>query len=38
MTKAAAEERALLRGIVETIFYSGPTFSAGGFARRMAHS
>ena len=29
MTKAAAEERALLRGIVETVFYSGPTFSAG---------
>jgi len=29
MTKAAAEERALLRGIVETVFYSGPMFSAG---------
>ena len=30
MTKAAAaEERSLLRGIVETVFYSGPTFSAG---------
>jgi exodeoxyribonuclease V alpha subunit len=30
MTKAAtAEVRASLRGIVETVFYSGPTFSAG---------
>jgi exodeoxyribonuclease V alpha subunit len=30
MTKAvAAEARASLRGIVETVFYSGPTFSAG---------
>lgn len=30
MTKAAAaEERASLRGTVETVFYSGPTFSAG---------
>jgi hypothetical protein len=30
MTKAAAAEvRASLRGIVETVFYSGPTFSAG---------
>ena len=30
MTKtAAAEDRSCLRGIVETVFYSGPTFSAG---------
>ena len=30
MTKtAAAEERSFLRGIVEVVFYSGPTFSAG---------
>jgi exodeoxyribonuclease V alpha subunit len=30
MTKAAdAEVRSSLRGIVETVFYSGPTFSAG---------
>ena len=30
MTKAAtAEVRASLRGIVETVFYSGPTFTAG---------
>jgi exodeoxyribonuclease V alpha subunit len=30
MTKAAAAEaRSSLRGIVETVFYSGPTFSAG---------
>jgi exodeoxyribonuclease V alpha subunit len=30
MTKAAtAEARASLRGIVETVFYSGPTFTAG---------
>ena len=30
MTKAAtAEVRCSLRGIVETVFYSGPAFSAG---------
>ena len=30
MTKTAtAEERSCLRGIVEVVFYSGPTFSAG---------
>ena len=30
MTKAAtAEARASLRGVVETVFYSGPTFTAG---------
>ena len=30
MTKAAAaEERASVRGVVETVFYSGPTFTAG---------
>jgi hypothetical protein len=30
MTKAAtAEVRSSLRGVVETVFYSGPTFTAG---------